>query len=56
MRIRKDRNYLIAFFGCIAVTVLSLMGKHGAENWQWFIKSDINVAIWLFVAWLFDDK
>ena len=50
------RNYCLAFLGCLATTVLSLMGKGNWENLHWFILSDINVAIWLTVAWLFDER
>ena len=56
MKVAKDRNYWLAFFACIAVTVMSLMGKDGVENIKWFILSDINVAIFLFIAWMFDDE
>ena len=50
------RNYLLAFFFTIGLTLFSLMGKGGVENIKWFILSDINVAIALYIAWLFDYK
>lgn len=56
MKIRANRNYLIALVACIATTLLALMGKGGIDNWKWFLLSDINVALWLWVAYLFDDK
>ena len=49
------RNYWLAFACCCATTLLALMGKHGTQNMYWYLMSDLNVAIWLFVAWLFDD-
>ena len=55
MRVANGRNYWIALVGCLSVTLLSWMGKDNLGNWQWHILSDLNVAIWLFVAWLFDD-
>lgn len=54
MQIKKDRNYWLAFFACLSLTVMALMG--GVDNWKWYLLSNINVAIFLFVAWLFDDK
>jgi len=49
------RNYWLAFFACIACTALVSMGSDW-ESIKWHIKSDINVALWLFVAWMFDFK
>lgn len=48
----RYRNYLIAMLGCVACTIMS----SNSGNIEFLIKSDINVAVWLFVAWLFDDK
>lgn len=53
---RKDRNYWLALIGCIVCTVLALMGKDGMDNLKWYLLSDLNVALWLLVAWLFDNK
>lgn len=50
------RNYWLAFFFTIGLTLFSLMGKYGIENIKWFILSDINVGISLFIAWMFDHK
>jgi hypothetical protein len=55
MKIKRDRNYLIAAIGCVVCTVLSLMGKGNWDSLHWFVLSDVNVLLWLFVAWLFDD-
>ena len=53
---KHNKNYWIAMFLCLSTKVLALMGKDGMENIKWFILSDINVAIYLFVAWFFDYK
>jgi hypothetical protein len=42
-------NYLAAFILCISFTVLSALG--GETDWRWLVVSDVNVAIWLWVAW-----
>jgi hypothetical protein len=57
MTVKKDRNYWLAFFGCLACTAMTLL----SSSWSWekiryLVSSDINVVLWLFVAWLFDDK
>ena len=42
-------SFLLAFLLCVACTVMTAMG--GVEDWYWLVVSDINVAIWLFVAY-----
>jgi hypothetical protein len=56
MKVAKDRNYWLAFFGCAACTVLTLISDFSMEAFKRLILSDINVVIWLFVAWMFDDE
>ena len=51
---QQKNNYILAFVLCLGTTVLGLMGENGLDNIKWFILSDINVAIYLFVAWFFD--
>ncbi len=53
---RAYRNYLVAFALCLSTTVLSLMGRDNWDSWYWFLQSDINVALYLFIAWLFDSR
>lgn len=53
MRIKQDSNYLLAGLCCFATSVLAILGD--SHNVKWLLVSDLNVAIWLFVAWLFDD-
>ena len=53
---RYNKNYWVAFFMCLSTTVLALMVKDGLDNIKWFILSDLNVAIFLYIAWLFDNK
>lgn len=48
------KNYLLAFLLCIAFTVFAALT--GNDNLRWLVISDINVAIWLWVAWLFDSR
>jgi len=43
--------FVAAFLLCCSMTVLSALGQN--PNWHWLATSDINVGIWLFVAWLF---
>lgn len=45
-------NYLIAFALCIAGTVLTALS--GDPDWHWLLVSDVNVAIWLLVAYWLD--
>ena len=47
-------NYVIAFTLCVACTVMTLLMESGSA--KWLIISDVNVAIWLFVAWLFHPR
>lgn len=47
-------NYVIAFTLCVACTVMTLLMESGSA--KWLVISDINVAIWLFVAWLFHPR
>jgi len=56
MKVAKDRNYWLAFLGCIACTVLTSRSGFSIEALNRLIMSDLNVVIWLFVAWMFDDK
>jgi hypothetical protein len=55
MKVAENRNYWLAMICCLATSVMTLMVSDGA-NWEWLVKGDINVALWLFLAWLFDDK
>lgn len=45
-------NYLLAFLLCVAFTVMAALGNNPSV--KWLLISDVNVAIWLFVAWLLD--
>lgn len=45
-------NYLLSLFLCIAFTVFAALTDN--HNLRWLVISDINVAIWLWVAWFFD--
>ena len=45
-------NYMLSFCFCLANTVLATLG--GSTNWKWLIISDVNVAIWLLVAYWLD--
>ncbi|MFA6125420.1 hypothetical protein [Sphingomonas sp.] len=47
-------NYLIAWCLCIAGTVLTALGK--GDDVKWLMVSDVNVTVWLFVAWAMDKK
>ena len=47
-------HYLLAFLFCVSFTVLAALT--GSKNVYWLVTSDINVAIWLWVAWLFDKR
>lgn len=46
------RNYLISMILCMACTLMALLGN--SPDVKWLLISDMNVAIWLFVAWFFD--
>ena len=45
-------NYMIAFTFCAAGTVMSALTKN--PDWYWLLVSDVNVAIWLLVAYWLD--
>lgn len=45
-------NYLIAFAMCMALTVMTALTKN--PEWHWLLVSDLNVAIWLLVAYWLD--
>jgi hypothetical protein len=45
-------NYLMAFAMCMALTVMAALTKN--PEWYWLLVSDMNVAIWLLVAYWFD--
>jgi len=45
-------NYLIPFLMCTSGTVMTALGQN--INWQWLAVSDINVGIFLVIAWLLD--
>lgn len=49
-----SRHYWVSFFLCLSVSVLSLMGDGAFDRIKWLILSDINVALFLFIAWFFD--
>jgi hypothetical protein len=42
-------NYFAAFLLCLSFTVLNALG--GDSHIRWLLISDVNVAIWLWVAW-----
>jgi hypothetical protein len=48
----KAPNYTLAFLMCFACSIMAMMGK-GADI-KFLILSDINVAIFLFIAYLLD--
>ena len=48
-----NRNYYVAYIMCIACTLMTLSSN--SADIGFLIKSDLNVALWLFVAWLFDN-
>lgn len=45
-------NYFIAFALCMAGTVMAALTK--SPEWHWLLVSDMNVAIWLLVAYWLD--
>lgn len=47
-------NYLLSFAICVSLTVLSALGD--SLNTRYLVMSDINVAIFLLVAWGLDKK
>jgi len=50
----KWRNYWMAAAFTLMGTILTGMTEQGMSTWHWL--SDVNVAIALFVAWLFDPR
>ena len=56
MKVAKNRNYWLAWFGCISCTALTLGTGCNLEILNKLFMSDVNVSVWLFVAWMFDDK
>lgn len=56
MKIKRHRNYLLAWVMCMVCTILAMMQPDTSWlKFKWYLLSDFNVSIWLFVAWLFDD-
>ena len=47
-------NYLLSFAICLALTVMAALGDKG--NVRWLLISDVNVALFLFMAWIFDRR
>lgn len=47
-------NYLISFTLCVAGTVFAALGH--STNTYWLGTCDINVAIFLFIAWALEGK
>jgi hypothetical protein len=45
-------NYIIAFALCIGCTISAALSQNA--NLHWLIISDVNVALWLAVAYWFD--
>ena len=45
-------NYFVSFLICVAATVMTYLS--GSQDWHWLLVSDLNVAIFLFVAWFLD--
>lgn len=56
MKVAKNRNYWLAFFGSLTCTALVLPSCDTVETLIRLTMTDLNVAIWLYVAWLFDDQ
>lgn len=50
----KYPNYVAAFILCIAGTVMALLTNN--KDVYWLFVSDLNVALWLFVAAFLDPK
>lgn len=47
-------NYLISMAVCVAATVFSALG--GSLEVKYLILSDVNVAVFLLIAWGLDKK
>ena len=40
---------------CMTCTLLAVIGDTSFASLKLYIMSDVNVSMWLWVAWLFDD-
>ncbi len=50
-------NYILAFSGCLACSAMTLLANgFDLDRIGYLASSDINVAIWLFVAHLFETR
>jgi len=47
-------NYLISFAICVSATVFSALGA--SQEVKYLIMSDMNVAVFLLIAWGLDKK
>ena len=55
MKMKRNRNYWLAWIMCMVCTVLAIMAYPSLQTVKLYFMSDINVSMWLWVAWLFDD-
>lgn len=55
MKVKRSRNYWIAWIMCMTCTLLAVIGDTSFASLKLYIMSDVNVSMWLWVAWLFDD-
>lgn len=55
MKIKRYRNYWLSFIMCMVCTVLTMINDPSWEKIKLYLISDVNVSMWLWVAWLFDD-
>lgn len=51
----NNRNYWLSWFLCVGLTVMAMMGETPTD-WKWYFLSDLNVGLFLVIAWLFDHK
>lgn len=47
-------QYIIAWLLCISGTVMNALG--GNLDWHWLAISDVNVTIWLAIAYLIGER
>ncbi len=50
----KYANYWLAFIFCITGTIMAALSKY--PDAQWLLISDMNVALWLTVAAILDNR
>jgi len=49
---KKGKNYKVSFLLCVSLSAMSW----SPESAAFLISSDVNVLIWLFIAWFIDPK